>query len=189
VRTRRAEPFDIEAYGTGARIVHWLVALLVTMELCLGWALPEAPRESESRAWLLLLHRSIGLSILGLMLFRIYWRMSHRPPALPAGFPRLQAWAAHSDHMLLYVVLLVMPLSGYVNTAAAGHSVNVFNLFTIPPLLPTDERLAQFALAVHLVTQFAVYALVGLHVAAALMHGVVQRDGIFERMLPARRPG
>jgi cytochrome b561 len=123
------------------------------------------------------------------MLFRAVWRLWHKPPPLPACLPRIEALAAHADHALLYLLFLVMPLSGYVNAAAAGHSVSFFGIVAIPPLVPEDDRLSQIADAVHLAGQFLIYALVAVHVAAALMHAIVRRNGILERMLPVRRPG
>jgi cytochrome b561 len=135
----------------------------------------------------MLLHRSVGLVILALMVFRASWRLAHPAPPLPAGFPRIEALAAHADHALLYLLFLVMPLSGYLNAAAAGHWVSFFGLFAIPPLVPENARLSQAATAVHLAGQFLIYALVGVHVAAALVHAVVRRNGILERMLPLRR--
>src|SRR5439155_20918532 len=122
-----------------------------------------------------------------LMVCRIGWRLGHPAPPLPQGFPRLEAFAAHADHLLLYVLFLAMPLSGYLNVAAAGHSASFFGLVAIPPLVPENARLSQIANAVHLAGQFLVYALVGVHVAAALMHRFVRRNGILERMLPLRR--
>ena len=122
------------------------------------------------------------------MVVRAVWRLGHPPPALPAGFPRIEVLAAHADHALLYVLFLVMPLSGYLNAAAAGHSVRIFGLALIPPLVPENDRLAQAAIAVHLAGQFLVYGLVAIHVGAALMHRIVRRNGILERMLPLRRP-
>jgi cytochrome b561 len=80
-----------------------------------------------------------------------------------------------------------MPLAGYLNAAAAGHAVSVFGLVSIPPLMPENDRLSQIAIAIHLVGQYFVYLFVGLHVVAALRHGVLKRDGILERMLPVRR--
>jgi cytochrome b561 len=187
VPTPPADPVEIECYDPVARALHWLVAGLVVIVVSLGWAMPGAPRETLSRDLLLLLHRSVGLSILAVMLFRILWRLGHPPPPLPAGFPRIEALAAYADHILLYAVFLVMPLSGYVNAAAAGHSVSFFGVVLIPPLVPANSRLSQVAIAVHLVSQYVVYALVAIHVAAALMHRFVRRNGILERMLPLRR--
>jgi cytochrome b561 len=80
-----------------------------------------------------------------------------------------------------------MPLAGYVNAAAADHPVSFFGIAAIPPLLPTDNRLSQIAIAIHLVGQYAVYAFVALHVTGALYHGVLRRDGVLDRMLPRRR--
>ena len=180
---------EIACYDPVARALHWLVAVLAVIVVALGWAIPGAPRETDSRELLLLLHRSLGVSILGLMVFRVVWRLRHPPPPLPQDFPRIEALAAHADHALLYVLFLVMPLSGYVNAAAAGHSVSFFGIVAIPPLIPESPGLAQVAVAVHLTGQFLIYGLVAVHVAAALMHAIVRRNGILERLLPSRRPG
>jgi len=171
---------------TRSRAVHWLVAGLAVIVVSLGLAIPGAPRETESRELLLLVHRSVGLVILALMVFRAGWRLAH-PPPLPPGFPRIEALAAHANHALLYVLFLVMPLSGYLNAAAAGHSVSFFGLALIPPLVPESQPLSQAANAVHLAGQFLIYVLVGVHVAAALVHAVVRRNRILDRMLPLRR--
>jgi cytochrome b561 len=189
MKERGADPAETACYDPVARALHWLVAGLAVVVVSLGWAIPGAPRESESRDLLLLLHRSVGLSILALMVVRVVWRLGHPPPPLPTGFPRIEALAAHADHALMYVLFLVMPLSGYLNAASAGHSVSLFGLVAIPPLVPENARLSQAAIAVHLLGQFAVYGLVAIHVAAALMHRLVRRNTILERMLPLRRPG
>jgi cytochrome b561 len=187
-RQHPADPIEIDSYGPVARAVHWAVAALAVVVVGLGWAIPGAPRDGDSRELLLFLHRSVGLLILAVMVFRVIWRLTHPPPPFPAGFPRLEAAAAHADHALLYVVFLVMPLTGFLNAAAAGHPVSFFGLFAIPPLLPEDPRLAQIAVAIHLAGQFVVYALVAIHVAAALTHRFVRRNRILDRMLPLRRP-
>ena len=182
------DPVEIETYGLVAQAVHWAVAALAFIVVGLGWAMTMAVRGGDSRELLLFLHRSVGLLILALMTFRIVWRLTRPPPPLPSGFPRFEAAAAYADHALLYVLFLVMPLSGLLNATAAGHSVSVFGLFSIPPLLPQDPKLSQVAVAIHLAAQFFVYALVAIHVAAALTHRFVRRNRILDRMLPLRRP-
>jgi len=176
-----------QRYDGVAQSLHWLIAALAIAVATLGLLIPEAPRGSEWRDFVLLWHRSIGMAILLAMVGRILWRLGHKPPPLPPSLGPIEAFLAHATHALLYLAFLAMPLAGYLNTAASGHSLNLFGLVTIPPLLPENERLAQVAIGLHLVGQFAVYGFVALHVAAALMHGVVRRDGVFSRMLPARR--
>jgi len=190
IETRAATPgASAGIYDPVARALHWLVAGLAVIVVALGCAVPGSPRESGSREVLLMLHRSFGLLIIAMILFRGWWRLSHAPPPLPSSLMRLEIWAAHSTHLLLYVFFVVLPLSGYINAAAAGHAVSFFGIFTIPPLIAENSRLSQLANGVHLAGQFLVYALVAMHVAAALMHGLIRRDGVFERMLPRRPAG
>jgi cytochrome b561 len=174
-------------YDGVAQSLHWLIAALAIAVATLGLMIPEAPRGSEWRDFVLLWHRSIGIAILLAMVLRVLWRLGHRPPPLPATLKPIEIFLAHATHGLLYLAFLAMPLAGYLNTAASGHSLSLFGLLAIPPLAPESERLAQIAIGLHLVGQFAVYGFVAMHVAAALMHGIVRRDGVFSRMLPARR--
>ncbi len=138
---------------------------------------------------MLLLHRSIGLTILAAMLLRLLWRWRHPAPPLPAHLRPVEAALAHLTHAALYVIFIAMPLAGYVNAAAAGHAVSLFGLVAIPPLLPPDPRLSQIAIAIHLIGQYFVYLFVAAHVAAALYHGIFRRDGVLQRMLPLARRG
>jgi cytochrome b561 len=174
-------------YDGVAQSLHWLIAALAIAVATLGLLIPEAPRGSEWRDFVLLWHRSIGVVILLAMVMRVLWRLGHKPPPLPAILSPIETFLAHATHGLLYLAFLAMPIAGYLNTAASGHSLSLFGLVTIPPLVAENERLAQIAIGLHLVGQFAVYGFVAAHVAAALMHGIVRRDGVFSRMLPARR--
>jgi cytochrome b561 len=177
---------DSGRYDGVAIGLHWLIAALAVAVATLGLLIPEAPRGSEWRDFVLLWHRSIGMAILLAMVLRALWRIGHKPPPLPPSLRPIEVFLAHATHGLLYLAFLAMPLAGYLNTAAAGHSLSLFGLVTIPPLVPENERLAQIAIGLHVVGQFAVYGFVALHVAAALMHGFVRRDGVFSRMLPGR---
>ena len=182
-----AEPPAPAAYDRVARWVHWLVAALAVIVVGLGWALVQAPRNSEPRNLLLLLHRSVGLTILGTMLFRALWRAAHPPPPLPPSVGALETALARSAHAILYLLFIAMPLTGYFNSAAAGHGVSFFGIVAIPPLIAENDRLSQIAIAAHLVGQYLVYLFVALHVTAALLHGMVRRDGVLDLMLPTRR--
>lgn len=171
-------------YDGVAQSLHWLIAALAIAVATLGLMIPEAPRGTEWRDFVLLWHRSIGMAILLAMVLRALWRLGHKPPPLPPSLRPVEAFLAHATHALLYLAFLAMPIAGYLNTAASGHSLSLFGIVTIPPLLPENERLAQIAIGLHVVGQFAVYGLVALHVAAGLMHGIVRRDGVFSRMIP-----
>jgi cytochrome b561 len=171
-------------YDPVALTLHWLVAALVVTVVVLGWLIGDAPRGSDQRDLFLLLHRSIGLTILAAIAIRLLWRWRHPPPPLPSDLALIQAALAHLNHAALYAIFIAMPVAGYLNAAAAGHAVSFFGLFAIPPLLPSDPRLSQIAIAVHLVGQYFVYLFVAAHVVAALYHGLVRRDGVLQRMLP-----
>jgi cytochrome b561 len=173
------------AYDRIARAAHWLVAALAVIVVSLGWAIGGAPRGTSTRDLLLLLHRSVGLTILAAMLFRAFWRWRHPPPPLPPRVAALERVLAHCTHAALYILFVGMPLAGYVNAAAAGHTVSLFGILSIPPFLREDDRLSQAAIAIHLVGQYLVYLFVLLHIAGALLHGIIKRDGVLERMLPS----
>ena len=167
--------------------MHWCVAALAVIVIAFGWAMEAAARNTPARGSLLQLHGSIGLTILAVMIVRILWRWLHPAPVLPPSLTRLEAALAHFTHFGLYLLFTGMPIAGYVNAAAQGHDVSLFGMVSIPPLLPINLRLAQAAIAAHLVGQYLVYLLVAAHIAGALFHGIVRRDGVLERMLPRRR--
>jgi cytochrome b561 len=167
--------------------VHWLVAALAVGVVVLGWAMLSAPENTPTRELLLLWHRSLGLVILAAMLFRLAWRWRHPPPPLPRTVAPLAAMLARATHFSLYAILIAMPVAGYVNAAAAGHAVSLFGVVSLPPLLSENGRLSQAANASHLAGQYLIYLFVALHVAGALYHAVIRRDGVIERMLPWQR--
>ena len=171
-------------YGAVAQALHWLIAALAVVIVTLGLAATSAPHNSAARDDLLMLHRSVGLTILALMVVRAAWRRWHPPPPLPATLARIEARLAHSTHIALYILFILMPMAGYLVSAGADHAGRFFGLAAIPRLIPVNPRLAQWAIAAHLLGQYLVYVIVGLHVAGAAYHALLRRDGVFERMLP-----
>jgi cytochrome b561 len=173
-------------YDPVAQGLHWLVAALAVAVVGLGLTIPEAARGNTARFLILLLHRSLGITIFAVMVVRLLWRCRHAPPPLPEHMAPIERHLATAAHWMLYVLFLGMPLTGYLNSAAAGHSVDFFGVLTIPPLLPENPRLAQIAIALHLAGQWLVYLFVAMHSAAALIHHFVRRDDVMVRMLPRR---
>lgn len=170
-------------YGGVAILLHWAVAaaILCTFPLGVYMAdLPPAPRRLE----LVAVHRWIGVTVLGLACVRLAWRLGHRPPALPAAMPAWQRRAAAAAHWALYALILAIPLSGWAYSSAAGEPTVYFGLWPLPDLVARDEALAATLKRVHQGLNFALLAIVIVHVSAAIKHQFVDRDGLLGRMLP-----
>jgi cytochrome b561 len=173
-------------YNAVAQALHWLTAALVAAVLPLAWVAESLARDAPNKGTFFTLHKTVGLTILGLIVLRLLWRATHPAPPDP-GTPRGIFAFARLNHWLLYTIFLVMPVSGYLLSALGGRDTSYFWLFTIPGL-PKDEAWQGTFDKVHLFGQWAVYALVLLHICGALWHVVVRRDGVHERMLPVQHP-
>jgi cytochrome b561 len=163
-------------------LIHWTTAALLLAALALAWLVPDGPGQGDSL--LVLLHKSVGLTVLALAALRVLVRNAARLPREDSGIARVEALAARVVHWLLYVILLAMPISGYLSESALGHTVSVFGLFDIPALTARSGTLNSVTWTIHKTGQLAIYVVVGVHVLAALFHLVVRRDGVMARMLP-----
>ncbi len=172
-----------ERYGIIAQLLHWLVAFLVFLQLGLGLYAASLPVSLARLQWLSR-HKSLGLLILALVLIRLAWRLLNRAPVLPDSMPQWQRNAAATTHWLLYALLILAPFAGWLHASAAGLSANWFGLFQVPDLLAPQHDLSEILKAVHRGCVALLALLVAGHVAAALRHALVVRDGIMERMLP-----
>jgi len=167
-------------YTRTAVALHWLIAVLFIGQFAWGWLMQEIPKSPPGmRADAFNFHKSIGLCLLGLMLFRLGWRIAHRPPALPA-LPVWQARLAQITHVGLYVALIIQPVSGYLGSVWSGYPIKLFGV-TLPAWGVKNPELKDAMSEVHLVTSFVLLALVLLHIAGALHHAL-RRDGIASRM-------
>lgn len=172
-------------YTATAQVLHWIVAVLMLAAVAVAWTMVLRTRTDPGREIWYTLHKSIGLTILALVAVRLAWRATHPAPPLP---PRMAGWEkglAHASHWLLYAILVAMPVSGYLQSSAGGHTTQWFWLFDVPDV-PASPSLARRALQVHLLGQWAVYGLFVLHVAGTAWHVAVRRDGALDRMLPAQ---
>jgi cytochrome b561 len=172
-------------YGSLARFFHWAVALLVVATVPLAWAMLNL-RSGPTQDLLFTIHQSIGLTIFALVVLRLAWRSANPPPPLPASVSPVQARLARLNHWLLYLVLVLMPVTGYLSVTAGGYPLSFFGLFDVPRLVAKGKSLAHLTEATHLALQYVIYALVVLHVAAALHHRWVKHDGVLRRMWPGR---
>jgi cytochrome b561 len=172
-------------YTRTAVVLHWLVAALFIAQFAWGWLMQEIPKSPPGlRADAFNLHKSVGLCLLALMLFRLGWRIAHRPPALPA-MPAWQAQLAQVTHVALYAALIVMPLAGYLGSVWSGYPVRFFGI-TLPAWGTKDPVLKDAMADLHYVTSWVLLSLTVLHVAGALHHAI-RGDGVPGRMGFARR--
>jgi cytochrome b561 len=175
-----------ERYSSTAQVLHWLTALLVLLTLPVAWVMVNMPPTAHLVAKLFTLHESLGLTILAIVAVRLAWRARHPAPPLPQDFARLDKIAAKASHWMLYVILVGMPVSGYLMNATGGYPIGFFWLFNVPGLSKI-QTLSDLALWVHVaIGQWLVYALVILHLAATAWHVAIRKDGTVDRMLPTR---
>lgn len=176
-------------YDPVAVTLHWLIGVLIIFMIAFGLLLEDIPESIRGDAYGL--HKSIGLCILVLSLFRLVWRLLNPPPALPAGMKPLERFLAKAGHWAFYVLMLGMPLTGWLLVSAAQkYPTILFWMAEVPYLpLPTDmvtKDTAEMFSEVHELLAYGTLALLVLHVGAALKHHLVYKDNVLTRMLPLR---
>ena len=169
---------------TGIAIgLHWLIALAIAGSFALGLymhELPLSPQKLKLYSW----HKWAGVSIFLFVVLRLGWRLTHRPPALPAGMPAWQRKAAEATHVLLYLLMLAVPLSGWLMSSAKGFQTVWFGVLPLPDLLDKNKELGDLLQEVHAMLNFGMLALVIAHAGAAVKHHFMDRDDVLVRMLP-----
>jgi cytochrome b561 len=198
-RTKLSDATDASAaqpvarYSRTAMALHWLIALGIICNVALALSGDHLPDD-----WVrpvIDTHKSIGITVLGLAILRVLWRVSHRPPELPEQFPRWERAAAHAAHLLLYVLIFALPISGWLHDSAwkdgATHPMSLFHVvpwFRLgfianqPPAL--KERLHDLFGTIHASFAYVLYAVLALHILGALKHELIDRESVLRRMLP-----
>ena len=169
-------------YGTMAIALHWLTALLVVAGFTLGLSMIGLPLSRQKLQWYAW-HKWIGITIWLLTCARLAWRWRHSAPPM-APMPPWQQRAAVVTHALLYGLLVVIPLSGWLYSSATGVQVVYLGLLPLPDAVPKDKTLAALLRSVHVTLNFTLLVLVCIHAVAALKHHFVDRDAVLTRMLP-----
>lgn len=172
-------------YGRMTKLIHWTMAALFIALIATGVIADNLPR-GELRGTLFALHRSLGVSIIPFVIWRLVWHFISPPPEhLP--MPAWQVNAAKAVHYLLYAIMITQPLTGLFMYLFGERDIVVFGLITIPAFLQGNEPLADFLRATHEWTAFAIYAAVALHIGAALQHHFILKDGVLKRMLSSEK--
>jgi cytochrome b561 len=155
--------WSLHAYSSGAA----LTVFLILMILPVAWVMMSLP-EGLEQTRMLVLHRSLGVTIFAVVVLRLAWRLAHPPPPLLCGTPRVMELISQITHWLLYALLGLIPVTGYLQSGD-GRQVSYFGLFNLPGL-PQDKALGDTAKVLHLLGQWGIYTLVGLHVGATVWH-------------------
>jgi cytochrome b561 len=172
---------------TGVAIgLHWLIAFAIIGSFSVGLYmvdLPLSPQKLKIYSW----HKWAGVTIFLCVVLRLGWRLLHRPPELPAGVPAWQRSLAAATHVLLYLLMIVVPLSGWLMSSAKGFQTVWFGVLPLPDLLDKNAELGELLQQMHKLLNFSMAALVFTHLGAALKHHFIDRDDILARMLPFLR--
>lgn len=176
-------PGTITRYPAMSRWLHWGMAILIIGMVFVGTAMVDSVATWQPTA--VQLHKWLGLSLLVLVALRLWQRLRHPAPPLPADLPRLQALGARGAHVALYALMIAMPLVGWAMQGAAGTPVVLPGGWVLPALVAPDLATYGLLRDAHALLAYALFALVLLHAGAGLYHGLVRRDGVLESMTGA----
>jgi cytochrome b561 len=168
-----------------ARLLHWTMAAMIVAMLFIGAGMVASV--STRHAWLLAIHKPLGIAILLLAVVRLAVRLRHRPPPLPTDLPAWQRLAAVASHWLLYALMLALPLLGWAMLSAGGYPVALGGTLRLPAILPESALLFAWLREAHRYLAWLLFLTFVVHMSAALYHGLIRRDGVLAAMLPGRR--
>lgn len=171
-------------YTLPAIVLHWLTAILIVCAFVLGLIMVDIPGITPTKLKYFSWHKWLGVTVLGIACLRALWRLTHAAPPMPASMPAWQVKSAHILHVLLYVLIFAVPVSGYFYSLAAGVPVVYLGIVPLPVLIEANEVWKPILKQVHFALNMTLLACVVLHVAAAFKHLVIDRDSVFRRMLP-----
>jgi cytochrome b561 len=175
-----------ERWGSVAITLHWLVATLILLVQVPAGLIMLRVEPGILQNTLFNIHKNIGLVIFALACVRLGWRLANPIPGLPIDVPGWQERIAHLTHFLLYALIFLLPISGFLYTAFGGFPVPLFMAWDLGQLIPTSKPQAEVWQAIHYWSQWALYVVVGLHVAGALQHHLVHQDDVLKRMLTSK---
>lgn len=170
-------------YDSIAIALHWLIAIAIIGSFSLGFYmsdLPLSPQKLKFYSW----HKWAGVTIFLFVLVRLLWRLSHRPPEMPDSIPAWQRKVAAATHVLLYLLMVVVPITGWLMSSAKGFQTVYFGVLPLPDLLAKNAELGDLLQQLHMLLNYSMAALVVAHLGAALKHHFIDRDEVLVRMLP-----
>ena len=173
---------SVEKYHKSIITLHWLIAIIVLILIALGLNMVDIERGTPERAFYYNLHKSFGVTLLLLMMARIYFRIKFKSPPLPSSVSIFQQTVARASHFIIYISLVLMPLSGLIASQFTKYGVKYFGLFTIPPLFSQNKFYYDLFQNLHKAFAIVIMVMVSIHIFAALKHIFVDKDNIFQRI-------
>ena len=189
-------PRAIQRYNTTAIVLHWIIAALILINIVAGLA--GMDDKNPNVRSIIDFHKSVGLTVLGLVALRILWRMASKPPPMPGTYSQREQRLAHVAHTVLYALILLLPVTGYIHDSAfklaAQHPIKLYGLVPFPRIgfiehldPATKEQVHSVFFAAHVWLGYALYALLALHILGVIKHHAIDREAELQRMLPRRR--
>ena len=173
-------------YSAVAQAFHWIIAALIVTQFTLAWRAQDLPLGAH-KLGLLAWHKSFGMTVLMLAVLRLSWRLFNPPPVLPDGMSKIERFLAKTTHVLFYVLIFAMPLTGWLMSSAKNYSVSWFGLFTWPNLIGKNEDRFELLRSTHDFMSYVLLAIAVLHILAALKHHFWNKDDVLVRMLPFKK--
>ncbi|WP_175718896.1 cytochrome b [Burkholderia anthina] len=168
-------------YDAVARLLHWLIVTLIVAQYVIGWTMPDVHRDTQP-VGLIAAHLIVGAALLAAMACRVLWRATHRPP--PGDLSPTMRTLSGATHVALYALLVAVPLLGWINASSRAWSVTLLGIVPLPALSAAGSGFGHAMGDVHGILAWVLFGGICLHVAAALAHRFVLRDGVMQRMMP-----
>ncbi|MBT4837963.1 MAG: cytochrome b [Methylococcales bacterium] len=173
-------------YGSVTVFLHWSIVILFIILVSIGLWMDYLPK-GDDKWWWYGVHKSFGLTVFVLIVIRIFWRSSNPTPNMPENMLKIEVFLAKAVHALLYAIMLIMPISGYIDSCAGDYHLAFFDLFEIPKIFDKNEALEEISVMVHHYTAILLGVAVSLHIVGALKHHFIVKDDTLLRMLPEKK--
>jgi cytochrome b561 len=173
---------DLQKYTPVAIWLHWIIGIALLIQIGLGLYMVDIPKETPDRSWYFNLHKSIGVTLALFILLRIWWRLGHRPPPLDRLIPEWQVIASKISHGVLYLCMIAMPVTGIIMSSYSKYGVKAWGIKIIAGSDDKDAR--ELWLGLHEFTSEILMVVIAIHIIAALKHLMIEKNGVFQRILP-----
>lgn len=173
-----------EKFGSLTKLLHWSIFILFVVQYYLVYRREYFPKGSAEKMQYMMLHKSFGVCLLFMAFAMLIWGRVGKRPAIPGS--SMEQFAAKAIHVLLYVAMFLMPISGILMSQFGGYPISVFGAFEMPILFGKNEALGNICYETHEISSLVIMGIVGIHILAALFHHFVKKDNVLRRMLPFR---